>query len=405
MASRRQVLASGLGLVAAAVTRGADAGETAPDAGALGAPLMSPPYGNPSSYERHVVRRLWRPTSIPQLGVSLTPLQDLHGIVTPAGLHYERHHAGVPTIDPEQHRLLVHGMVRNPLIFTMDDLVRLPSVSRLHFLECSGNSQLWKQAAPSATVQDTHGMLSCSEWTGVRLADLLDQVGVAPGASWVLAEGADGAAMTRSIPMAKALDDAIVAYAQNGEMLRPEQGFPLRLLLPGYEGNTSIKWLRRLKIGAAPWMTREETSKYTDIMPGTGGRARQFAFVMEVKSVVTSPSGGQMLKGPGFQEIRGLAWSGRGSITRVEVSVDGGTMWQDAALQGPVLPICLTRFRLPWRWEGEPATLLSRATDSAGHVQPAHDALVADRGPSAYYHYNAIHAWSLAASGAVSNAV
>jgi len=408
MASRRRILAAGLGAAAAAIggrrAKAATASATTTADGALGAPLLSQPYGQPSPYARSVVRKLWRPTTIPQIGVSLTPLQDLHGIITPSGLHYERHHAGVPSIDPDRHELLIHGMVHRPLMFTMDDLLRLPSVSKIHFLECSGNSQLWKAAPATATVQDTHGMLSCSEWTGVRLADLLDQAGIAPGAHWVLAEGADGAAMTRSIPLAKALDDALVAYAQNGEMLRPEQGFPLRLLLPGFEGNTNIKWLRRLKIGAAPWMTREETSKYTDIMPNTGGRARQFTFIMEVKSVVTTPSGGQTLRGHGFREIRGLAWSGRGAIKRVEVSVDGGATWRDAALQGPVLPICLTRFRLPWHWEGAPATILSRATDDHGNVQPTHDALVAERGPAAYYHYNAIHAWSLAETGVVTNA-
>ena len=404
MAGRRRLLEAGLTLAAGLLSRPARA--DVPDSTRqLGAPLMSPPYGMPSPYERSVVRRLWKPTTIPQLGVSLTPLQDLHGIITPGGLHYERHHAGVPAIDPAQHRLLIHGLVARPLMFTMDDLLRLPSVSRIHFMECSGNSQqLWKGAPASATVQDTHGMVSCSEWTGVRLADLLEQVGVNDGASWILAEGADGAAMTRSVPMHKAMDDAIVAYAQNGERLRPEQGYPLRLMLPGFEGNTSIKWLRRLKIGKSPWMTREETSKYTDIMPDTNGRARQFTFVMEVKSVVTTPSGGQSLNAQGFHEIRGLAWSGRGAIKRVEVSTDAGATWQDAALQGPVLPICLTRFRLPWVWTGAPATIVSRATDDQGNVQPTHQAIVAARGPAAFYHYNATHAWALGANGEVTNA-
>ena len=408
---RRGALGVGLGLTALAAGLRRAAAGTAPAAPPevpewtreLGAPLLSPPYGVPAATEKDVVRRMWHRTSQPGIGVSVTPLQDLHGIITPAGLHYERHHAGVPAIDPDRHRLLVHGLVRRELIFTMDDLLRLPSVSRIHFLECSGNSsQLWKSAPAEATVQDTHGLLSCSEWTGVRLADLLDQAGVRPEAQWMLAEGADSAAMTRSIPIGKAMDDAILAYAQNGERLRPEQGYPLRLLLPGFEGNTSIKWLRRLKLGTEPWMTREETSRYTDLMPD--GRARQFAFVMEAKSVVTSPSGGQALREPGFHEIRGLAWSGRGAIRRVEVSVDGGAIWRDAELQGPVLPICLTRFRLPWRWEGGPATLQSRATDDQGRVQPTRDALVAERGPAAYYHYNAIHPWHVAATGEVTNA-
>ncbi len=420
---RRGALGAGLGLAALATGLRRAAADTPPallpappDVPAwtheMGAPLASPPYGLPAPSEGDVVRRLLRHTAQPGIGVSLTPLQDLHGIITPGGLHYERHHAGVPAIDPERHRLMVHGLVRQPLVFTMDDLMRMPAVSRIHFLECSGNSsQLWRGVPGPATVQDTHGMLSCSEWTGVRLADLLDQVGVQPQARWVLAEGADGAALTRSVPIEKAMDDAILAYAQNGERLRPEQGYPLRLLLPGYEGNTNIKWLRRLKLGTEPWMTREETAHYTDIMPGgvagpfaAGGVARQFEFVMEAKSVVTSPSGGQALRGHGFHEIRGLAWSGRGAIRQVEVSTDAGASWRDAALQGPVLPICLTRFRLPWRWDGGPATLQSRATDDSGRVQPSHDALLAERGPAAYYHYNAVHAWRVAPSGEVTNA-
>ncbi len=408
---RRGALGMGLGLTALAAglrRAAADTPAAAPPmipewTHTLGTPLVTPPYGVPAVSEKAVIRRVGHRTSQPGIGVSVTPLQDLHGIITPAGLHYERHHAGVPTIDPDQHRLMVHGLVRRPLLFTMDDLLRLPSVSRIHFLECSGNSaQLWHPVSPDETVQDTHGLLSCSEWTGVRLADLLDQAGVQPEARWMLAEGADSAAMTRSIPIGKAMDDAILAYAQNGERLRPEQGYPLRLLLPGFEGNTSIKWLRRLKLGTEPWMTREETSRYTDLLPG--GKARQFAFVMEVKSVVTSPSAGQALREPGFHEIRGLAWSGRGAIRRVEVSADGGATWRDAELQGPVLPLCLTRFRLPWRWEGGPATLQSRATDDGGRVQPTHDALVAERGPAAYYHYNAIHAWRVSATGEVSGA-
>jgi sulfane dehydrogenase subunit SoxC len=237
----------------------------------------------------------------------------------------------------------------------------------------------------------------------MRLADVLAETGVKPGVRWILAEGADAAAMTRSIPIEKALDDAILAYAQNGERLRPEQGYPLRLFLPGYEGNTNIKWLRRLKLGDQPFQTREETSKYTDLMPD--GRALQFNFVMEVKSVITRPSPGRGIAGPGFCEVTGLAWSGHGRITRVEVSADGGMTWRDAALQEPVLPKCLTRFRLPWTWEGASAVLQSRATDETGAVQPTRDALVAQRGPNFTYHYNAIQPWTLAPSGEVKLAV
>jgi sulfane dehydrogenase subunit SoxC len=406
--ARRKLLRNGAFMAAAIGTgRAAAAGqdidpESPPWLHEQGAPVLSPPYGNPSPFEKSVIRRTRVVSAIPSVGSSLTPLQDLHGIITPGGLHYERHHAGVPAIDPALHRLTVHGLVERPLVFTVDDLLRLPSVSRTMFLECSGNTPLWKSVPEAWTVQITHGLLSCSEWTGVRVADILDQTGLQPNAKWALAEGADAAAMTRSIPVETLLSEGIIAYAQNGERLRPEQGYPIRLLLPGFEGNTNVKWLRRLKIGTDPWETREETSKYTDLLPG--GKARQFAFIMEVKSVITVPSGGQSLTTQGFQEIRGLAWSGRGRIVRVEVSSNGGTTWQDAALQEPVLSKCLTRFRLPWRWEGQPGQLLSRATDETGAVQPTRDALLALRGANSYYHYNAIHGWRVRQDGALLSA-
>ncbi|WP_158811949.1 sulfite dehydrogenase [Beijerinckia sp. L45] len=370
-----------------------------------GAPVMSPPYGQPSKFESAVVRRensTGSPYPTREAAVSLTPLQALHGIITPNGLHYERHHAGVPSIDPAAHRLLIHGLVDRQMIFTMDDLMHFPATSRIHFLECSGNTQNWGKPKPEHTVQDTHGLLSCCEWTGVPLKTVLGELGVKPDAKWMLAEGADAAAMTRSIPIEKVLDDALLAYAQNGERLRPEQGYPLRLFLPGFEGNMSVKWLRRLKFGTEPWQTREETSKYSWVMPD--GSVRQFNFVMEAKSVITSPSGGQKLGASGFREISGVAWSGRGKITRVEVSTDGGSTWADAELQGPVLPKCLTRFRLPWRWHGQSAKLASRSTDETGVVQPSHDALLQQRDARSYYHYNAIQTWAVSAEGAVSNA-
>jgi sulfane dehydrogenase subunit SoxC len=367
--------------------------------------VLSAPYGRPSKFEANVVRRYRHGLRAPATRLSsfsLTPLQDLRGIITPNGLHYERHHAGVPTIDPREHRLIVHGMVERPLIFTVEDLTRFPSVSRVHFLECSGNTQNWGAPNPELTAQDTHGLLSCCEWTGVPLATVLAEAGVKRQAKWMLAEGADAAAMTRSIPIEKALDDALLAYAQNGERLRPEQGYPLRLLLPGYEGNTNVKWLRRLKLGDEPFETREETSKYTMLMPD--GAASQFNFVMQAKSVITSPSGGQRLGAPGFYEISGLAWSGRGKVARVEVSTDGGGSWRDAALQEPVMSKCLTRFRSPWRWDGGPATLASRATDETGYVQPTREALMKVRDARSYYHCNAIQNWNVAAGGAVINA-
>ncbi|WP_246747884.1 sulfite dehydrogenase [Methylobacterium sp. SD274] len=366
-----------------------------------GAPSASPPYGRPSPYEV-LGRKSRTPPTFPGAASTGTPLQHLHGIITPNGLHFERHHAGVPAIDPERHRLAIHGLVERPLVLTMDDLVRMPSVSRIHFLECSGNTP-WLGAKPGWTLQESHGLLSCAEWTGVDLATLLDEVGVKPGAAWILAEGADAAGMTRSIPLDLARDGAILAYAQNGERLRPEQGYPLRLFVPGVEGNLSIKWLRRLKVGDQPFQTREETSKYTDLMPD--GSARQFTFAMEAKSVITSPSGGEQLRSPGFREIRGLAWTGRGRIAGVEVSTDGGACWQAAVLEGPILPRCLTRFRLPWRWEGGPAHLLSRATDETGYVQPPREALLSVRGTQSFYHNNAIAGWRVAAGGNVSHAV
>jgi sulfane dehydrogenase subunit SoxC len=363
-----------------------------------GAPVLTPPYGLPSPFEKDVVRIQRTKTPTETAATTLTPLQDLTGIITPNGLHFERDHGGVPAIDPAQHRLMVHGLVERPLIFTMDELMRFPSVSRLHFIECSGNGS-YEVLAPDTTAQVSRGLISCCEWTGVLLSTVLNEAGVKPSAAWILAEGADAAAVTRSVPIEKAMDDAILAYAQNGERLRPEQGYPLRLLLPGFEGNMNIKWLRRVKVGDQPFQTREETSKYSDLMPD--GTARQFTFVMEANSIITFPSGGQKLHGPGFYEISGLAWSGRGAITGVEVSTDGGHTWRRAALQEPVLTKCLTRFRLPWTWDGAPALIMSRSIDETRYVQPSRAELVAVRGVNSYYHYNAIQPWQVAGDGSV----
>ncbi|GAB3684108.1 sulfite dehydrogenase [Salinisphaera aquimarina] len=366
-----------------------------------GEPILSPAYGVPSKFERDVVRTPTDLTTTKTSSWSFTPLQDLEGSITPNGLVFERHHGGVPAIDPEQHELMLHGLVDKPLIFDMAQLKRFPQVSIKRFLECSGNTLTeWKEPT-GKTVQDTHGLLSCCEWTGVPLATLLREARVKDKAEWILAEGADASALTRSIPMDKALDDALVVYAQNGEALRPEQGYPLRLLLPGFEGNMQVKWLRRLEVGDAPFMTREETSKYTDLMPN--GQARQFTFLMDAKSVITAPSGGQSLPDKGFYEIRGLAWSGRGRIKRVDVSVDGGRNWQQAELDGPVQPKCLTRFRLPWRWKGDSALLQSRAIDETGYVQPTHEQLVDVRGTNYVYHLNAIQTWEVSSQGEISN--
>ena len=407
--SRRDWLkASGaLSLASLAVTPGASKAETnnlPPNVPIwtkqMGAPVLSPAYGSPSEFEQHVTRALWNPGPYPS--VSRTPLQSLHGIITPNGLVFERHHAGVPAIPPQDHRLMVHGMVERPLIFTMEDIVRFPAESKIYFLECSGNTAAELKKPTGITVQDTHGLISCCEWTGVRLSTVLQEAGIHQNASWLLAEGADAASMTRSIPMSKALDDALLVYAQNGEMLRPEQGYPLRLFLPGYEGNMSVKWLRRLKLGTEPWQSREETSAYTDLMPD--GKALQFTFHMDVKSVITSPSGGQKINRFGFHEIRGLAWSGRGKIKSVEVSDDGGVRWRQAVLQEPVLSKSLVRFCIPWEWQGQAALIQSRATDEWGHIQPSRQQLIKEKGLHFFYHNNAIQTWLINQEGNVKNA-
>ena len=334
-------------------------------------------------------------------GGSLTPLASGHGIVTPAGLHFEAHHNGCPTIDPSQHRLLIHGAVKSSKMFTVADLMRFPSVTRFHFLECAGNSWSEWGKPVGKDVQWTHGLTSCSEWTGVRLATLLRELGVRNDAKWVLAEGGDGAGLMRSFPIEKAMDDAILAYAQNGEPVRPEQGFPLRLLVPGFEGNMNVKWLRRLELGDQPWWTYSEVAEYADPMPG--GKTRVFSFEMRAKSVITTPSGGMWLNAPGFYEITGLAWSGLGKVHRVEVSSDGGGTWQDAELQRPVLSKCHTRFRLPWNWNGREAVLQSRVTDDSGYVQPTLEALHKIRGTDGANHNNAIQSWRIARDGEVTN--
>lgn len=364
----------------------------------------SSPYGMPSRFESNVVRRVTEHAPTNLSSWSFTPLDRLTGIITPNGLVYERHHAGIPDIDPDQHRLAIHGLVERPLLMTMDDILRLPAVSQIRFLECAGNGYTEVLLMPrSKTVQFSHGLLSCCEWTGVPLSTVLAEAGIKREAKWVLAEGADAAAMARSIPIEKALDDTLVVYAQNGEMLRPEQGYPLRLLVPGFEGNLSIKWLRRLKVGTQPWHTRDETSKYTDLMPD--GTVRQFTFVMEAKSVITRPSGGHILRAHGLHEISGLAWSGRGRIARVDVSTDGGRNWQHARLDEPILPKALTRFRLPWKWQGAPALLQSRAVDESGYVQPTREQLIASRGTNSEDHFNAIHTWRVDGNGEVTNAL
>src|SRR5712672_1242177 len=362
-------------------------------------------YGQPSLFESKVVKVFPPPPSPATQGVgaSRTPLHLLEGMITPSGLHFERSHSGIPDIDPDQHRLVIHGLVKRPLVFTLEALSRYPMTSRIAFVECAGNSGALNapQAQPRLDVAAIHGLLSCSEWTGVKLSTLLDEAGVEPTARWLLAEGADSSGMSRSFPIAKAMDDALICLYQNGERVRPSNGYPVRLLLPGFEGNMNVKWLRRLKLTAEPTMTKDETSKYTILLKDE--KAWQFAFPLEVKSMITRPSPGLLLKGPGFYEISGLAWSGNGGIRQVEVSTDGGKSWALAALSGPILPKAPVRFRTPWQWNGGPTVLQSRATDDTGMVQPSRATFIAERGLRGQYHFNAIQSWRIDEKGEAAN--
>jgi sulfane dehydrogenase subunit SoxC len=357
-------------------------------------------YGVPSPREKRVIRWISANADVPGNGISWTPLHDLEGTITPNGLHFERHHDGVPQVDPARHRLLIHGLVKRPLLYTVESLLRYPVESRLCFIECGGNSNAgWNPEPLQTRAGYMHGLASCAEWTGVPLAVLLDEAGLEPSARWLLAEGADPAAVSVSIPLDKVLEDGMLALYQNGERLRPENGYPMRLVLPGFEAITHIKWVRRLKAVTSPVMTRDETAKYTEIMPD--GKARQFTFVMDAKSFITAPSPGMLLPRPGLYQMTGLAWSGRGKIARVDVSADGGRSWAEAALQEPVLRHCFTRFRLPWKWDGRHAILQSRAVDETGYVQPTRERLVALRGTHGYFHYNAIVSWSVSQEGEI----
>ena len=364
-----------------------------------GSPMRS--YGEPSPFEK-AARKNSRPGQMSGTGSTLTPLESLYGIITPSALHYERHHSGVPAIDPEKHELLLHGLVEKPLVFKMEEIKRFPSVSHIYFLECSGGGAGEYQGDTAPTPQQTAGLMSCSEWTGVPLSTLLKEAGVKPAAKWVLAEGGDASRNARSIPIEKAMDDVLVAYGQNGEAVRPEQGYPIRLIVPGWEGNINTKWLQRLHVLDQPSMTRDEAADYDDLL--ANGKSYRFSFVMEAKSIVTRPAGGQHLAGPGAYEITGLAWSGRARIAEVEISTDGGKNWRKAELQQPVLKNAAVRFRMPWNWDGNEAVIGSRCTDESGYVQPTHEQIVAARGTHARFHYNGIKWWRLQKSGELTNA-
>jgi sulfane dehydrogenase subunit SoxC len=360
-------------------------------------------YGKPSKFEANVQRRQSPGlTQTTQASVSFAPLQSLFGIVTPSGLHFERHHQGWWDIDPSKHRLMINGMVNAAKVFTLDEIMRLPSVSRFHFIECGANTAVdWGNVAVP-TVQYTHGMVSCSEFTGVPLITLLELAGAdLKNGKFVLAEGADGSSMTRTIPMSLILSgEVFVAYGQNGEMLRPEQGYPLRLIVPGVQGVSWVKYLRRIEVGDMPYGTKDEAVHYIDLQPD--GQHRQFTSIQECKSVVTTPSGGQVLLDKGFYNITGLAWSGRGKVKKVDVSVDGGRNWRTARIESP-LSKALTRFNLDWVWDGKPAIIQSRATDDTGFVQPTYKQLRAVRGTRSIYHNNAIQSWLVQESGEVKN--
>ncbi|MBS0535731.1 MAG: sulfite dehydrogenase [Proteobacteria bacterium] len=406
--SRRRFLTGAAGLVAAGAAGAARADEKnlppniAPWSKTLGDGVAVRPYGQPSKFEKDVIRRdvQWL-TASRESSVSFTPLHELDGIITPNGLCFERHHGGIAEVDPHDYRLMIHGLVDKPLIFTLEDLKRLPRVNRIYFLECAANSGMEWRGAQLNGCQYTHGMIHSVMYTGVPLKLLLEQAGVKPNGKWLLVEGGDASGLDRSLPLDKALDDCLVAYRMNGEMLRPEQGYPVRLVVPGWQGNIWIKWLRRIEVGDEPWYTREETSKYTDLMPN--GKARKFTFVMDAKSVITSPSPQAPIRNKGFLVISGLAWSGRGKVARVDVSLDGGRNWRTAKIDGPVLDKSLVRFYAEIEWNGEPLLLQSRAMDETGYVQPTKDELRAIRGVNSIYHNNGIQTWSVKANGEVEN--
>ncbi len=413
--TRRAFLTRGLaagGTVAAAGLAGARAARAAGDPVITevqdwnrypGDGVAERPYGHPSPYEKHVIRRNveWL-TADTRSSVSFTPLHALDGIITPNGLCFERHHAGIAEIDPGLHRLMVNGLVDTELVFTVSDLRRFPRTDRVYFLECAANSGMEWRGAQLNGCQYTHGMVHCVMYTGVTLRHVLEEAGFRTNARWILAEGADASAMTRSIPLEKALDDCMIAYAMNGEALRPEQGYPLRLVVPGWEGNTWVKWLRRIEVGDEPWMQREETSKYTDLL--ASGKARRFTWEMDVKSVITSPSPqAPIAHGRGQTVISGVAWSGQGTIKRVDVTLDGGRNWQTARIEGPSLPKALHRFYLDFEWDGSPLLIQSRAIDEAGFVQPTKDELRAARGVNSIYHNNGIQTWHVKSDGTVEN--
>lgn len=368
----------------------------------LGDGVDKKPYGVPSKFEKNVIRRdvSWL-TASAESSVNFTPLHDLDGIITPSGLCFERHHSGVAEINPADHRLMINGLVDKPLVFTMEDIRRMPRVNKIYFLECAANSGMEWRGAQLNGCQFTHGMIHNVMYTGVALKTLLDEAGLKPNAKWLMLEGADAAGMNRSLPIEKALDDVILAFAMNGEALRPEQGYPLRAVIPGWEGNLWVKWIRRIEAGDQPWQTREETSKYTDLL--ADGRSRKHTFVMDAKSVVTNPSPQAPLKHKGRNVLTGVAWSGRGTVKRVDVTMDGGRNWQTARIDGPVLDKSMVRFYVDFDWNGQELMIQSRAMDSTGYVQPSKEELRKVRGVNSIYHNNGIQTWLVRSTGETEN--
>jgi sulfane dehydrogenase subunit SoxC len=369
----------------------------------LGEGVDASPYGMPSKFEAHVRRQdvPWL-TADPISSINFTPLHEMDGIITPNGLCFERHHGGVAEVDPAEHRIMINGLVDRELVFTMEDLMRFPRENHVYFLECAANSGMEWRGAQLNGCQYTHGMIHNVMYTGVPLRLLLEEAGVKTEGKWLLAEGADASGMTRSIPMEKALDDCLVAFKMNGEALRPEQGYPVRLVVPGWEGNMWIKWLRRLEVGDKPWHQREETSKYTDLLGD--GRARRFTWEMDAKSVITNPSPqAPITHGKGQTVITGVAWSGRGTIPRVDVTIDGGVNWHEARMSGPSLDKSMHRFYYEFDWDGSELLLQSRAHDSTGYVQPTKDQLRAVRGLNSIYHNNGIQTWFVNSDGVAEN--
>lgn len=369
----------------------------------LGEGVDASPYGMPSKFEAHVRRQdvPWL-TADPISSINFTPLHEMDGIITPNGLCFERHHGGVAEVDPAEHRIMINGLVDRELVFTMEDLMRFPRENHVYFLECAANSGMEWRGAQLNGSQYTHGMIHNVMYTGVPLRLLLEEAGVKTEGKWLLAEGADASGMTRSIPMEKALDDCLVAFKMNGEALRPEQGYPVRLVVPGWEGNMWIKWLRRLEVGDKPWHQREETSKYTDLLGD--GRARRFTWEMDAKSVITNPSPqAPITHGKGQTVITGVAWSGHGTIPRVDVTIDGGVNWHEARMSGPSLDKSMHRFYYEFDWDGSELLLQSRAHDSTGYVQPTKDQLRAVRGLNSIYHNNGIQTWFVNSDGVAEN--